>query len=130
MTKYQGYIDRIKALEAEFEQMRKKYNEVNSDYKEPIKYASTLTRFADQLNVPLWKAIEFKKYYQFQFAAKPKVGRKEIVKFIRERLPVVLIMPTKESITFKGYERPIITQNRIENIADAILSAGREGEEK
>ena len=35
--------------------------------KEPIYYTCTLEKFAEQLNVPLYKAMEFGKYFQAKF---------------------------------------------------------------
>ena len=34
--------------------------------KEPIYYDCTLTKFAEQLNVPLWKAMEFGKFFKIK----------------------------------------------------------------
>jgi len=42
---------------------REEFNGTNPKYNEPINYNATLTRFADQLNVPLWKAMAFGKYF-------------------------------------------------------------------
>jgi len=44
-----------------------------------IYYNCTLMKFAEQLNIPLWKAIEFKKYFDYLWTKKYKYFLEEII---------------------------------------------------
>ncbi len=53
--------------------------------KEPIFFDCTLTKFAEQLDVPLWKAMEFGKYFQpKQELPKKKIERLNLPCFVHD----------------------------------------------
>lgn len=112
MTKYQGYIDRIKALEAELEQA-KKVKPYCLSCGGSIPYLKN--EYNCECEVFALKA---------QLAAKPKMTREEIIQIIDESLARTINRENKGLMDLH-------TTVWIKDVATAILSAlsaGSEGE--
>jgi hypothetical protein len=80
--------------------------------KEPIYYNCTLMKFAEQLNIPLFKAMEFEKYFDLKSysALKEKVSVEVIEEIIGKYLKYVKT----------GYKKGTIVITSVQDLAQEI----------